>query len=128
MSKRYIPQIREASIPEDGRWAELDNNPVLLLSIPEWNDVVNKPSEGHQYVWMYDRAEDAYLFCFRLSNQVERAIAFPREHAGMLLTDERAYQTFSILITSESLENIHARSPLLLLRNVQLKRHPKAGW
>lgn len=128
MSQRYIPQIREASIPEDGGWAELENHPVLLLSIPEWTDIVNQSAEGYQYVWMYDRAEDAYLFCFRLNNQMERAIAFPKEHAGLLLQDERSYQPFSILVTAESLAEVHDESPLLLLQQVELKRHPKAGW
>ncbi|MBA4493864.1 hypothetical protein ACFO25_14840 [Paenactinomyces guangxiensis] len=128
MSERYIPQITEASIPEDGAWAELENTPVLILSIPEWKEMIEQPTEGHQYVWMYDRAEDAYLFCFRLSSRLERAVAFPRDHAGLLLQDEKAHRPFSILITGESLEETKKDTPLLLLRHVQLKRHPQAGW
>jgi hypothetical protein len=128
MTERYIPQVREAAIPEDGCWAELQNTPVLLLSIPEWKDLLNQLITGYQFVWMYDREEDAYLFCFRLNNQIEKAIAFAKEHAGLLLKDERASGLFSILITSDALDQTTAQSPYLLLTEVELKRHPQAGW
>jgi hypothetical protein len=128
MNERYIPQIREAAIPEDGGWVKLQNESVLLLSIPEWEDWLSQSTTSYPFVWMYDRAEDAYLFCFRLNDQTEKAIAFAKEHAGLLLKEEQANGPFSILITSDALAQTTAQSPYLLLTEVMLKRHPQAGW
>lgn len=130
MSARYIPQVREAAIPEDGGWTELrvDGTDTLVLSIPEWSQNVKQSVEGYEYVWMYDRSNDAYLFCFRLKEKQEYAIAFPREHAGILLKDKRAYEPFNLLITSQPLSDSDSLSPCFLFRNVELKRHPQAGW
>jgi hypothetical protein len=129
LKERYIPQVQEAVIPEDGGWAELieDRSPVLILSVPEWKEEVDRSAADFSYAWLYDRANDAYLFCFRLEQGREYAIAFAREHAGMLLADERAHQPFSLLITAHSLEADDLR-PCLLFRHVSLKRHPQAGW
>ena len=55
-------------------------------------------------------------------------MAFPKDHAGLLLQDGRAYEPFSILITSRPLAEADDDSPSLLLRKVRLKRHPEAGW
>lgn len=128
MSERYIPKVTEAAIPEDGGWAELENEDVLVLSIPDWEEIVGVSIEALQYVWMYDRLEDAYLLCFKINNKIEKAIAFAKEHAGLLLTHQHAYQPFSILITSDSLENSNEKTPYFYLPKVELKRHPKAGW
>jgi hypothetical protein len=128
MNGRYIPQIREAAIPEDGGWVQLQNNPTLILYIPEWKDWLTPSRVGDPFVWMYDREEDAYLFCFRLDNQIEKAIAFAKEHAGLLLRETQANDPFSILITSEELDQITVQSPYLLITEVVLKRHPQAGW
>lgn len=128
MSERYVPQVTAASIPEDGGWAKLSGENVLILSIPGWGDVVGKSPEGYRYAWMYDREGDAYIFCFRLVNGTERAIAFAKDHGGLLLQDGRAYETFSILITDRELSGVKEETPMLLLRNIRLKRHPLAGW
>src|SRR5690606_36934412 len=128
MTKRYIPRVQEAAIPEDGAWAELGNENVLVLSIPEWGDVVERPSRGYRYAWLYDREKRTYIFCFRLEDGTEKAIAFPKDHAGLLLQDGRAYEPFSFLITSRPLAEADDVSPSLLLRKVKLVRHPEAGW
>ena len=128
MTERYIPRVQEAAIPEDGAWAELGNENVLVLSIPEWEKVVERSYRGYRYVWLYDREKRTYIFCFRLKDGTEKAIAFPRDHAGMLLQDGRAYDPFSILITARPLAEADEDTPSLLLRKVKLIRHPEAGW
>ena len=125
---RYIPKIREASVPEDGGWIEIDQKDVLVLSIPEWSAIIHLPSDPVRSVWMYDRIEDAYLFCFELQQTVERAVAFPREHAGRLLQDQRAHRPFSMMITDQSLRDTTRQIPCLYFPDIRLKRHPKAGW
>jgi hypothetical protein len=130
MRSRYIPQVTEAAIPEDGGWTELraDGTDTLVLSIPEWAGDVKQSEEADEYVWMYDRGNDAYLFCFRLKGKREYAVAFPREHAGILLKDKRAYAPFHLLITSQPLSDSDSLDPCFLFRNIELKRHPQAGW
>jgi hypothetical protein len=128
MATPFIPQIRQAAVPEEGSWAELGGAPVLLLSIPEWQYQVRQSAEENRYVWMYDRENDAYLFCFRLKDQKDYAVAFPREHAGVLLMDRKASRPFSLLVTSRPLSGTMDLRPCLLFRDVSLKRHPKAGW
>lgn len=129
MNPRYIPQIREAVIPEDGGWAELGeaDRPVLVLSVPEWADELKQSEEGFEYVWLYDRSNDAYLFCFRLDKNREYSIAFAREHAGLLLKDKRSCEAFHLLVTARPLTE-QDLNPCFLFRNVELKRHPQAGW
>ncbi|TCS95825.1 hypothetical protein [Hazenella coriacea] len=128
MSKSFVPKVKEASVPEDGVWGEINEEPVLILSIPEWEEIVSASAEGFRYTWLYDRIEDGYLFCFRLNNEWEKAIAFPKEHAGLLLKDAQANRLFSILITAQSLEKADSDSPYLWLKEIQFKRHPQAGW
>ncbi|KPC72533.1 MULTISPECIES: hypothetical protein [Laceyella] len=127
MSTRYIPQIRQAVIPEDGGWAELSNGAVLILSIPEWTESNQALTREMQSVWLYDRANDAYLYCFKLADGQEYAIAFAKEHAGVLLADERTKEPFAMLITAQPLA-AEEYSPYLLISDVVLKKHPKAGW
>jgi hypothetical protein len=126
--KRYIPRINQASVPEEGKWALLETEPVLMLSVPEWGSEIHQSAEGIHHTWMYDRLNDAYLFCFRLPPRKEFAVAFPREHAGRLLRDERADHLFSLLITAKSLEGTADLRPCWLFRRIRLKRHPQAGW
>jgi hypothetical protein len=128
MPERYIPKVREAAIPEDGTWAELAQKNMLILSIPEWGELVELSVEHFQYVWMYDRLEDAYLLCIKLNDKIEKAIAFAKEHAGLLLAKEQADKPFPILIVTESLEQFADKTPYLYLPQIELKRHPKAGW
>ncbi len=128
MSERYIPKVTEAAIPEDGGWAELENEDVLILSIPDWDEIGGVTMESFQYVWLYDRLEDAYLLCFKINGELEKAIAFAKDHAGLLLTHQNAYQPFSILITSDALGTLNEQTPYFYLPKVELKRHPKAGW
>jgi hypothetical protein len=126
--EKYIPRVREAAIPEDGGWAQLSSEQVLILSVPEWGHLVDRSAKGYRYVWMYDREEDAYIFCFRLEDGTEHALAFAKEHGGLLLADERARQSFSILVTARPLEEVDEKTAMLLLQDITLKRHPKAGW
>ncbi|PTM56526.1 hypothetical protein [Desmospora activa] len=126
--EKYVPRVREAAIPEDGGWAELSGEQVLILSVPEWEGLVDRSAEGYRYVWMYDRQADAYLFCFRLEDGTERALAFAKDHGGLLLRDERIQGTFALLVTARPLAAVEDDTPMLLLRGITLKRHPKAGW
>ncbi|WP_124728290.1 hypothetical protein [Staphylospora marina] len=128
MTMRYIPRIRGAAVPEEGQWATLSGKPVLILSVPEWQYQVRQSVEKDRHVWMYDRENDAYLFCFRMQNESDYAVAFPREHAGLLLRDPKADRPFSVLITSQELEGSRDLRPCLLFRDVRLRRHPRAGW
>jgi hypothetical protein len=125
MSKRYVPKIKEAAIPEDGGWVEGQAGPVLLLSIPEWDIEKIYKTPVQAYVWMYDRQQNAYLFCFRLQTGEEKAIAFLSDHAGLLLKETHANSSFSLMITSESLQEAEQA---LLIEEVELRRHPVAGW
>lgn len=128
MSKRYIPKVTEAAVPEDGGWAELENEDVLVLSIPDWDTIIRLTVTSFQYVWLYDRVGDAYLLCLKINNEMEKAIAFAKEHAGLLLTHQQSYQPFSIIITSSALEELGEETPYFYLPKIELKRHPKAGW
>ncbi|MDQ0416047.1 hypothetical protein J2Z48_000205 [Croceifilum oryzae] len=126
--ERYLPQIQEASIPEDGVWATYLEKPVLFLSIPEWQEMIESNDETARFVWMFDREQDAYLFCIQCVSGEEYAIAFPKEHAGMLLRDERSHESFSLFITSKELEEVTESTNLLQIHDIVLQRHPKAGW
>jgi hypothetical protein len=128
MTRRYIPQVRSAVLPDDGAWTKLNGEDVLILSVPEWKGQLGPSNRGEEYVWLYERQSKAYIFCIRMSNGEERAIAFPREHAGTLLQDGRAYEKFTILVTDQPLDKIGEKSQFLLFRDVKLKRHPEAGW
>ncbi|SFS31170.1 hypothetical protein [Marininema halotolerans] len=126
--ERYVPQVTSAAIPEDGGWAELSKENVLILSIPEWEDLMEQSAVGYKKVWMYDRKADAYIFCFRLPDGTERAVAFAKDHGGLLLRDQRAFKPFSILLTAQPIGEGDDSTSMLLLSDVSLKRHPHAGW
>lgn len=128
MAERYIPQIREAAIPEDGAWVDGESGPILLLSIPDWKEEGIDSADVTAYVWMYDREHDAYLFCFRLMNEQEKAVAFPKEHAGLLLLDENSKGVFSIMVSHQSLQSATSEDLVLFVENLNLIRHPSAGW
>jgi hypothetical protein len=128
MNERYVPKIQEAAIPEDGGWVEGEDNPILLLSIPEWEQLETNPDHVNAYVWMYDREQDAYLFCFQLKDGSEKAIAFISDHAGLLLKDEHAKNNFSMMIMNQPLQEVRSSQSVLLIENIKLVRHPVAGW
>jgi hypothetical protein len=128
MSERYVPKIQEAAIPEDGGWVEGETSPILLLSIPAWEELETNPDHVNAYVWMYDREQDAYLFCFQLKDESEKAIAFISDHAGLLLQDEHAKDSFSMMIMNKPLQEVSSSQSVLLIENVKLVRHPAAGW
>ncbi|MXQ54015.1 hypothetical protein [Shimazuella alba] len=128
MSERYVPKIQEAAIPEDGGWVEGETSPILLLSIPAWEELETNPDYVNAYVWMYDREQDAYLFCFQLKDESEKAIAFISDHAGLLLQDEHAKDSFSMMIMNKPLQEVSSSQSVLLIENVKLVRHPAAGW
>lgn len=128
MSERYVPKIQEAAIPEDGGWVEGEKGPILLLSIPVWRDLETDSDQIRAYVWMYDRQQDAYLFCYQLKNGSEKAIAFIADHAGLLLKDEHAKGTFSMMIMNEALQEVNSSDSVLLIEDIHLVRHPSAGW
>jgi hypothetical protein len=128
MSERYVPKINEAAIPEDGGWVDGETNPILLLSIPTWKELETNPDLVHAYTWMYDREQNAYLFCFQLKDGSEKAIAFISDHAGLLLQDEHAKGAFSMMIMNQALQEVSSPHSVLLIENVTLVRHPAAGW
>jgi hypothetical protein len=128
MSERYVPKIQEAAIPEDGGWVEGETSPILLLSIPSWEELETNPDDVTAYVWMYDREQDAYLFCFQLKDGSEKAIAFISDHAGLLLKDEHAKGSFSMMIMNKPLQEVSSSESVLLIEKVELVRHPAAGW
>lgn len=125
--ERYIPQIQQVVIPDEGKWAKLKGKNVLILSISELKGLIPQSREEPKTVWMYDRKNDAYLLCFCLRDNKDYAIAFPREHAGVFLMDTRAHKTFSILVTERPLIEKNLM-PSILFQDLTLKRHPKAGW
>lgn len=121
MKEKYIPKVQEATVPEEGSWIYVEPNWLLALSIPEWGELMHLSSQGFRYVWMYDRVAQAYLLCFQLSDHVDRAIAFPHDHAGLLLQDERANEEFGIILTAgEGWQGSH-----LFLGGIQLRPHPE---
>jgi len=128
MSERYVPKIQEAAIPEDGGWVEGETSPILLLSIPDWDELETNPENVNAYTWMYDREQNAYLFCFQLKDGSERAIAFLSDHAGLLLQDEHSKGDFSLMIMNRVLQEVSSSQSVLLIENVKLIRHPVAGW
>jgi hypothetical protein len=77
---------------------------------------------------MDDREQDAYLFCFQLKDGSEKAIAFISDHAGLLLQDEHAKDSFSMMIMNKPLQEVSSSQSVLLIENVKLVRHPAAGW
>jgi hypothetical protein len=128
MTERYIPKIQEAAIPEDGGWIEGETNPILLLSIPAWKGIETSSIDINAYAWMYDREQDAYLFCFRVADGGEKAIAFISDHAGLLLKDENSLDVFTMMIMDRPLQEVNSSKSVFLIEKVQLVRHPVAGW
>ncbi|MCS1352170.1 hypothetical protein [Mechercharimyces sp. CAU 1602] len=129
MTKRYVPQVNEAYVPEDGAWAELSEENVLILSMPEWKEELDWNADGYEFAWLYDHGADAYLFCFRLPDKTEWAIVFPKDHAGQLLRDGRAYESFCLLLLAGEIKDLEQnQTRMMLLRDISLKRHPQAGW
>lgn len=124
MTGKYEPTVTEGQYPEDGGWTEN----ILLLSIPKFHDVIQVEVEKFDYAWLYNKEVDAYIFCFRFSNEAERAIIFHVKHAGQLLMEPQAFETFSIAITSKAFEEMTDDTPYLYLPDIRLTRQSIAGW
>ncbi|MCF6094711.1 hypothetical protein L1765_12140 [Microaerobacter geothermalis] len=124
----YKPTVSEGIHPQDGGWYEWLGETYLALSVPEWKDIVNKRAGHYEYAWLFDKDQNAYIFCFRLADGTERAIIFQRDHAGLLLLESPAYEPFHIWITSEELQDVEERTPLLQLKDVTLDRSVEAKW
>jgi hypothetical protein len=128
MEGTYQPDIHEAVYPRDGGWTKDGGQDVLLLSIPEFGELPGRAVDAFDYAWLYDNSLKAYILCFRLQDGTERAILFQEEHAGKLLTDSPAYETFTVAISDQSLEVLCDDTPFLILPDIQLKRSLAAGW
>ncbi|MGO4890056.1 hypothetical protein ACJ2A9_20105 [Anaerobacillus sp. MEB173] len=128
MVKKYEPTISEGVYPSDGGWSKDNGRDILILSIPEFADLMNIEYNSYHYAWLYDKNLNAYIFCFRLDHGEERAVIFHAEHAGVLLTEEMAYQSFQIAITDASFENLTEKTSYLLLNEIELQRELAAGW
>jgi hypothetical protein len=124
----YHPSISEGFVPEDGGWTKDGGKDVLLLSVPELKESVALQIKSLDYAWLFDQTNDAYILCFRLNRESEYAIIFHSKHAGRLLLDAEAYETFNVAITSQSFEHIHDETPYLYLPNITVSRQAVAGW
>jgi hypothetical protein len=125
---QYIPSINEGFIPEDGGWTASDSEPVLLLSVPQLSEIIDKKWSSLSYAWLFDKSKDAYIFCFQLNKKEEFALLFEAQFAGQLLLEKEAYETFSVAITDVPFEQLKEDSPYLYIQNVQINRQPIAGW
>ncbi len=124
---QYIPKINEGFYPLDAGWTEEQGQSILLLCVPELEDIVHKKIESFDYAWLFESSINAYIFCFRI-DQEEYAILFQFEHAGKFLLDPEAYESFGVAITSTEFHNIAENTPYLLLQPINLNRQPLAGW
>ncbi|WP_456277936.1 hypothetical protein [Bacillus sp. AK128] len=124
----YIPMINEGVYPHDAGWTEDEGNQsILLLSVPELEELANKVITNFDYAWLFDASMNAYIFCFQIEEK-EHAIIFQFNHAGKFLLEREAYEPFSIAITGSDFSNMTEHTPYLLLRPIQLNRQPVAGW
>ncbi|MBU8905276.1 hypothetical protein [Desertibacillus haloalkaliphilus] len=128
MANQYEPTVSEAVFPSDGGWTMDGDKHVLLLSIPEFSEVINHSFESYRYAWLYDKENDAYIFCFQFDDGFERAVLFQREHAGILLTEAAAYEMFTIVISDQAFDKIDEQTVLLELPQIKITRMMSAGW
>src|SRR5699024_2290845 len=96
--------------PVDGGWTSSKGQAVLLLSIPEFEEIISSSFDTFDYAWLYHSKLEAYILCFQLSSDIEKAILFGRKHAGRLLMDAEAYEPFNIAITSHSLQEMDEKT------------------
>lgn len=127
MSKEYNPTITEGYYPEDAGWSLDESSPILLLYLPELSKILGQKFHSFDFAWLYNESLNAYIFCFKINNQ-EYAIIFERDHAGMLLLESEAEDSFAIAITDIPFEEINENTNYLLLPNIHLKRHIKENW
>ncbi|WP_246941371.1 hypothetical protein [Bacillus pinisoli] len=127
MNVNYIPTVNEGHYPHDAGWTEENNQSILLLSIPELKNIAHQVITVFDYAWLFDRNLNAYIFCFRIEEE-EHAIIFQFTHAGKLLMEKEAYDSFAIAITGAEFSEMTEHTPYLLLPSIQLNRQPVAGW
>jgi hypothetical protein len=131
MIEKYIPNVQDGLYPNDGGWIEEEQaKPSLVLSVPEFQHFINVPIPKFDYAWLYNQELNAYIFCFRIQGlqQIEKAIIFHEEHAGLLIKDENANKPFDLFITSEQLEEMDEDTTYLHFPNIAITRHPAASW
>jgi hypothetical protein len=126
--QQYIPSIKEGYIPEDGGWTTSGEGATLLLSIPELTNIIEKKWDKHSYAWLYDKKQDAYIFCFQFDGTDEYAILFQADFAGRLLLEKEAYEPFTIAITDLPFERLTEHSKYVIINSVAITRQPIAGW
>ncbi len=124
MEDQFKPSLTEAYIPEDGGWTSFNGINVLLLSIPQIDQLVRIQNKGYSYVWLYDKEMDGHIFCFKLNSGEERAVLFKNENAGRLLLKEEAKDLFHIAVASTKLEEINDDTFLLWLPSVEFTPRP----
>lgn len=125
MADSYIPKVQEGIYPSDGGWLEEEGkNPTLVLVVPEFGHFVHMPVPKFDYAWLQNQELNAYIFCFRIQgvHQIEKAIIFHEDHAGLLLKEPYAHQAFDILITSVPLDEVKDDTKYLYLPNITIKR------
>ncbi|MGP4081998.1 hypothetical protein ACTWQL_19105 [Pseudalkalibacillus sp. R45] len=124
MDNQYTPSVTEAYMPEDGGWTTFRETPVLLLSFPKFDQLVQIDNRGYSYVWLYDEGMEGHVFCFKLNSGEERALLFKNDHAGKLLLEQEAQALFHIALTSTMLEEMDDDTPLLWLPNIEFTPRP----
>ncbi|MGD6872929.1 hypothetical protein ACQCU1_12200 [Sutcliffiella horikoshii] len=124
----YSPKLSEAHIPYDGGWTEENGTPVLLLSVPTIPFKMNTNIHKFSYTWLFEKEMNAYVLCIRLNNQEEFGLIFSQKEAGVLLLDADAYGEFTVVITTEHLENLKDDTPFLSFPKISLTRSLLAGW
>ncbi|MCA1032414.1 hypothetical protein LCL95_15370 [Bacillus timonensis] len=128
MKELYRPSIEEGYVPEDAGWIKNGEENVLLLSIPGLSSIIHQKVETFDYTWLYQKDMDAYIFCFRLSNGIEKAIIFQQEFAGKMLLKSEAYDVFSVAVIKQSFQDVSDDSEYLYLPAVTISRQSIAGW
>jgi hypothetical protein len=128
MKSTYEPTISEGIFPEDAGWTSDGDETVLLLSVPELSSLIGRDVQHYSYAWLFDKQLDAYILCFQLNSQDEYAIIFKADHAGRLLLEKEAYESFTIAITSVPFEDLKETSSYFMLKNIHITRQPIASW
>jgi hypothetical protein len=127
LSQEYVPEITEGVYPEDGGWTTDQSGNVLLLSVPLLSSIIHTTVTSFDYTWLYDKAINAYIFCFKINAEKEYAVIFQNEHAGQLLITEEAADEFSIALTAFPFEELTDESTYLYLPKIILNRHTTTG-
>lgn len=128
LNREYKPTISEGHYPEDGGWTQDENGNVLLLSLPTSTEFITEKVSTFDYAWLYSSELDAYIFCFRLPSGLEFGVIFHSKHAGKLLLDTQAYDTFTITITDKPFNELTEDSHYISFPNIIINRQPSAGW